>query len=246
MRNLESTVSSPTRRTALGGMIAAAAGLVVAPRGEAATAKKTKHIVEPSSRAALGYDDGDEPLTPALARLKAESQAILLPACWELTDALAAVLELHYGDRDDGDCGHNCEWCAACDGLWYTVDIFVSLIGGEVKIPLWEKSQAERARRKKAFKAGKTHSGCPVAWADFALKQLQEALEWVEDAFDQAKGSSTELATDCHYFAWQVRELRSGFDNEYGVRMSEAARDAWRRSPETQREIKAMLAKIEA
>src|ERR1700722_17398613 len=79
------------RRGAIGGMIAAAVGAVgigAASRGEVSTAKTAKPIAAPPSRTDLGYDDGDEPLTPALARLKAESQAILLPAAWEVSDSL--------------------------------------------------------------------------------------------------------------------------------------------------------------
>jgi hypothetical protein len=235
------TVHAPTRRGALRGLFATAVGLVAAPRLPAATA------VPARSQTTADYDDGDERLTPALARLKIEGQTILLPTAWELSNALAATLELHYGESGDNECdGLECEWCEDCDGLWYTVDGFVAMTWGEVAHPLYGNLEAERALRKKAFKDGKTHCGCPVAWAESALDRLQDDLKKVVVAHEQANGSDTQMATDARYFLWQLKNLRCGFDNQSGVRMSEAARDAWRRNPETLREAKALLAKMQS
>jgi hypothetical protein len=228
------TVSTPTRRTALRGMCAAAAGIVAAPRLPAVAAAPTP----------ANYDACFEKLTPALARLKAESQAILLPAAWEVTDALAAVLELHYGESGRGECdGAKCEWCADVDGLWYTVDGFINVTWADVGHSLYGNLEAERQRRRGA-KGGKIRCGCPLAWAESAIDRLQDDLQKVEEAYDQANGSDTELATDAHYLAWQVGILRCGFDNQSARRMDPAVRQAMR--PELLRKAKILNAEMEA
>ena len=145
-----------------------------------------------------------------------------MPAFGELLEALADVRDRHGDECEDAEC----EWCVDLEGLEYNVQWMSDLAESDVSFAARQAVEQENERRKAWYGDADTRRGCAVYHATHALDRLADALDKTVDDHAAAGAEDARLAADAKVWGWTLAQVRAGFDNQSGCRMTDVARKA--------------------
>jgi hypothetical protein len=192
---------TPTRRSALRGIVAAAVGLVAAPRlSAAAVPSRTPDLSD--------YEgDGDEKLTPAQRRQKGFCQSAILAVFFEIQDALEGIMEAREDDDEE-------MFDRDVEGILTQVDDYANLLEGDTMPDDVRLAETKRDQRRLAFEDGSDDChGCRVLRGLRALEAAETVLVGVADRLEQAGDAKTTwLGRDAALWAWSIRLFRDAYE----------------------------------